>query len=288
MILLLDNHDSFVHNLARYFRLAGEPTRVIRSDAIDVAGCRDLAPTAIVLSPGPKRPEEAGCCIDVVRELSASLPILGVCLGHQAIGQALGAEVVAVPPVHGRGSRICHDHSEWFAGCPSPMLVGRYHSLAVLRSSLPADLIVAASTEPSFTEPTNDGPRIDGPTHPGERRFAKGADSGGTRGAGGEQPGAFDASDSAIVMAIRHRCRPLVGFQFHPESVLTPLGQRLIDNFVRLARAWSPESSRDRGQRPGDSSSFSSSSLSASSDAIAAAVNRSVATASSSSTQPIP
>ncbi|RPH80278.1 MAG: aminodeoxychorismate/anthranilate synthase component II [Planctomycetaceae bacterium] len=195
MILLLDNHDSFVHNLARYVRLAGEPTRVIRSDQIDVANCRALAPLAIILSPGPKRPEEAGCCVEVVRQLSPSIPILGVCLGHQAIGLALGGKIVRVPPMHGRGSDIRHDGSAWFADCPSPMPVGRYHSLAIRRSSLPPDLLVAATTVRT-------------------------------------------ADESPVVMAIRHCSRPLLGVQFHPESVLTPHGFTLINNFVRQARLW--------------------------------------------------
>jgi len=221
MILLLDNHDSFVHNLARYFRLAGERTQVVRSDAIDVAGCRALAPTAIVLSPGPKRPEEAGCCLAVVRELSATVPILGVCLGHQVIGQALGGEVIQVEPMHGRESHIRHDGSDCFAGCPSPMRVGRYHSLAVRRSSLPQDLIVTAVVAGTPV----DAARLNVPVDSDFVTDTSGSMT--TR----------TSQDGEIVMAVRHRTRPLVGFQFHPESVLTPLGQRLINNFVRFARS---------------------------------------------------
>ncbi|TVP95889.1 MAG: aminodeoxychorismate/anthranilate synthase component II [Planctomycetaceae bacterium] len=226
MILLLDNHDSFVHNLARYFRLAGERTQVVRSDAIDVAGCRALAPTAIVLSPGPKRPEEAGCCLDVVRDLSTTVPILGVCLGHQVIGQALGGEVVQVEPMHGRESHIRHDGSDCFAGCPNPMRVGRYHSLAVRRSSLPQDLIVSAVVA---TNQVDAGFVID--------TFIDKAGHMTTR----------TSQDGEIVMAVRHRTRPLVGFQFHPESVLTPLGQRLINHFVRFARSHAETAGRLAG-----------------------------------------
>ena len=192
MILLLDNHDSFVHNLARYIRLAGESTLVIRSDAIDAAGCRALNPTAIVLSPGPHRPENAGCCVEVVRRLATELPILGVCLGHQAIGYAFGAEVVRSEPMHGRASELEHDGQGLFDGCPNPLRVGRYHSLAIAAATLPSELCVTASTREAEGRP-------------------------------------------ATIMAIRHRTLPVCGVQFHPESVLTDAGDRLIGNFVAWA-----------------------------------------------------
>ncbi len=146
MILLLDNFDSFVHNLARYFRHLGCETKVVRSDSIDVQSCAALQPDAVVISPGPKRPEQAGCSIDVIRELSPEIPILGVCLGHQAIGVAFGGVVVRCGPVHGSASEITHDGQGLFAGCPSPMQVGRYHSLAIDPGHLPQQLLVTATT----------------------------------------------------------------------------------------------------------------------------------------------
>ncbi len=156
MILMLDNHDSFVHNLARYFRRLGETTEVIRSDAIDAAGCLAKAPLAIVISPGPKRPEEAGCSLAVIRELGPVVPILGVCLGHQAIGLAYGADVVRCEPCHGRGSVIDHDGTGLFERCRQRMIVGRYHSLAVAEPMLPECLRVTAWTAARG----DDSPRI--------------------------------------------------------------------------------------------------------------------------------
>lgn len=196
MILVLDNHDSFVHNLARYFRRSGEATRVVRSDAIDAAECAALQPLAIVLSPGPKRPEQAGCCVEVIKQLGPSVPMLGVCLGHQAIGHALGAKIDRVGPVHGSASEIMHDGQGLFSACPLPMRVGRYHSLAIDRTTIPDELLVTATT-------------------------------------------AGQAGEGDIVMAVQHRVWPLFGVQFHPESVLTVGGQRLVDNFLRIAQRWS-------------------------------------------------
>jgi anthranilate synthase/aminodeoxychorismate synthase-like glutamine amidotransferase len=154
MILLLDNHDSFVHNLARYFRRLGQETKVIRSDATDVQACAELRPLAIVISPGPRRPEEAGCSVDVIRKLGTRIPLLGVCLGHQAIGYAFGGNVVRCEGMHGRASEITHQASGVFEGCRSPMRVGRYHSLAIEAESLPRDLLVTAKTH------SIDGPEV--------------------------------------------------------------------------------------------------------------------------------
>lgn len=144
MILLLDNYDSFVHNLARYFRQLGCPTEVIRSDQIDVAGCEALAPDAVVISPGPRRPEDAGCSVEVIRGLSPRIPILGVCLGHQAIGVAFGSVVMKCGPMHGSSSLITHNEADLFAGCRAPLRVGRYHSLAVDPGHVSAELEVTA------------------------------------------------------------------------------------------------------------------------------------------------
>lgn len=148
MILLIDNYDSFVHNLARHFARLGQETLVVRNDAIDVAGVRSLGPQAVVLSPGPCTPAEAGCSLDLVRRLSGEVPILGVCLGHQTIGAALGGRIVGAPtPMHGRSSLITHEGDALFAGVPSPLRVGRYHSLIVDRATLPAELRVTAQSD---------------------------------------------------------------------------------------------------------------------------------------------
>jgi anthranilate synthase/aminodeoxychorismate synthase-like glutamine amidotransferase len=188
LLLLIDNYDSFVHNLARYFVRLGQETRVVRNDAVD---CREIAclrPAAIVISPGPCTPAEAGCSLAVVREFAGTVPILGVCLGHQTIGAALGGRVVrAIEPVHGRSSEMIHNRRGLFAGLPNPLTVGRYHSLVVEESSLPSDVEVTART--------SDG----------------------------------------IVMAIAHRTWPVVGVQFHPESILTDHGYEMLAGFLRLA-----------------------------------------------------
>lgn len=188
MILLIDNYDSFVHNLARYFQRLGQETRVVRNDAVDVQEIRRLQPDALVLSPGPCTPSEAGCSLDVVRELTGEFPILGVCLGHQTIAAALGGRVVrAKEPVHGRASLVQHDSQGLFSGLSSPLTVGRYHSLVVEEESLPPELGVTARTE------------------------------------------------EGVVMAIAHRQFPVLGVQFHPESILTDGGFEMLANFLRLA-----------------------------------------------------
>lgn len=145
MILLLDNYDSFVYNLDRYLQRLGHQTVVVRSDAISVDAIAKLAPNAIVISPGPKTPNEAGCSLETIRRLGPTIPLLGVCLGHQAIGQAFGGQVVrAKAPVHGRASRIHHSQSPLFHRIPTPYEVARYHSLIVERPSLPSCLKVTA------------------------------------------------------------------------------------------------------------------------------------------------
>jgi anthranilate synthase/aminodeoxychorismate synthase-like glutamine amidotransferase len=141
MILLIDNYDSFVHNLARYVRELGSDAVVRRNDELTLAEIETLAPSHIILSPGPCSPAEAGISTDVVRRFGPTIPILGVCLGHQCIGAAYGADIVrARRPVHGRTSSVAHDGSSLFTGLPSPLRVARYHSLVIARSSLPAAL----------------------------------------------------------------------------------------------------------------------------------------------------
>ena len=186
LILLLDNRDSFVHNLARYFRRLGLKTLVVRSDQIDLQACLKLAPDGIVISPGPKRPEDAGCSTEVIREFCLDVPILGVCLGHQAIGTAFGGRVIPCEPMHGMASQIRHDGQGIFANCPDVMTVGRYHSLAIDATCVPDDLIVTAMTA------------------------------------------------NGLVMGVQHRWRPVYGVQFHPESILSIDGRRIIENFADL------------------------------------------------------
>ena len=147
MILVLDNRDSFVHNLARYVRELGEEATVRRSDEMELAEVERMAPSHIVISPGPCTPAEAGISTDVVRRFGPTTPILGVCLGHQCIGAAFGGDVVrAGYPVHGKTSLITHDSSSIFAGLPSPIRVARYHSLVVAHETVPAELRVLATS----------------------------------------------------------------------------------------------------------------------------------------------
>lgn len=194
MILLVDNYDSFVYNLARYFERLGQATLVVRNDAVDAAGVRELAPAALVLSPGPCAPAQAGSSLDLVRDLHQELPILGVCLGHQTIAAALGGRIVpANEPVHGRASDIFHTGSGIFASLPNPLRACRYHSLVVEEATLPEALEATAHT-------------ADG-----------------------------------VVMALAHRGLPVVGVQFHPESVLTEHGYELLAGFLRLAGLSVPE-----------------------------------------------
>jgi anthranilate synthase component 2 len=148
MLLMIDNYDSFTYNLVQYFGELGEEVRVVRNDAIDVEGIAALAPARIVVSPGPCTPDEAGVSLAVIREFAGKLPILGVCLGHQAIGQAFGGRIVHAGLVmHGKTSRISHAGRGVFAGLPSPFLATRYHSLAIERASLPDCLEITAESE---------------------------------------------------------------------------------------------------------------------------------------------
>ena len=141
MILLIDNYDSFVYNLDRYLQRLGQTTLVVRSDAITVDAVSRLPLDAIVISPGPKAPDQAGCSMEIVRRMSEQTPILGVCLGHQAIGQAFGGRIIrAHAPMHGKSCMIQHDGSALFAGIPTRFQVGRYHSLVIEPTSLPDSL----------------------------------------------------------------------------------------------------------------------------------------------------
>jgi anthranilate synthase/aminodeoxychorismate synthase-like glutamine amidotransferase len=148
MILLIDNYDSFAHNLARYFERLGQMVRVVRNDAVNAAAVRDMRPAGVVLSPGPCTPREAGASLEIVRTLHTDVPMLGVCLGHQVIAEALGGEIGRAPtPIHGQISPISHDGAGLFAGLPSPLNVARYHSLIAEPEALPADLRATAWTE---------------------------------------------------------------------------------------------------------------------------------------------
>lgn len=146
-ILLLDNYDSFVHNLARYFRRLGCDTNVVRSDQINVQEVIGLGVDGVVISPGPHGPADAGCSVELIKNAPSKLPILGVCLGHQSIGAAFGGRISQCDPMHGMASSITHDGMGVFAGCPSPMKVGRYHSLALEQDSVPNELLVTARSE---------------------------------------------------------------------------------------------------------------------------------------------
>jgi len=190
MILVIDNYDSFVHNLARYVREASYDVKVIRNDAASVDELLRLEPDAVIISPGPKAPAEAGVSLDLIRNLRPGTPLLGVCLGHQCIVESFGGRTIrSIEPLHGEASAIRHDGCGVFAEIPSPMLAGRYHSLVA--------------------ELADDGP-LD----------------------------ACAFSEAGEVMAVRHRGAPWHGVQFHPESLLTPDGRKLMGNFLSEIKEW--------------------------------------------------
>lgn len=189
MILVIDNYDSFVWNLVQYLGEMGEELRVFRNDKITLSQIEELNPERIVLSPGPGRPEEAGICNLLIERFSPSLPILGVCLGHQCIGQVFGAKIVRAKRImHGKTSLIYHWGKDIYRGVENPFEATRYHSLIIKENTLPPSLLRCAWTE------------------------------------------------EGEIMGIRHRDFPVIGVQFHPESILTQVGKKILRNFLKLKR----------------------------------------------------
>jgi anthranilate synthase/aminodeoxychorismate synthase-like glutamine amidotransferase len=187
-VLVVDHYDSFVYNLVQLVESLGFTTEVVRSDAEPAGRLVSRRPDAVILSPGPGRPEEAGCFVELLAALPDETPVLGVCLGHQALGAAFGGTIDRAPePVHGKTSAIRHDGTGLFEGVPVPFEAGRYHSLVIRDDAVPPSLEVTATT------------------------------------------------DDGLVMAVRHRTLPRFGVQFHPESILTPNGPRIVENFLALA-----------------------------------------------------
>jgi len=190
-LLVIDNYDSFTYNLVQYLGELGAEVIVRRNDAVTIDEVAAARPRAVVISPGPGTPDQAGICTDLIRSLGPALPIMGVCLGHQCIGQAYGGKVTrAARIMHGKVSPVFHDGRSLFRGLPSPMEATRYHSLIVERQTLPGALELTAWTE--------DG----------------------------------------VIMGLRHVEHPVTGVQFHPESILTSSGRRLLANFLDDADAW--------------------------------------------------
>jgi anthranilate synthase/aminodeoxychorismate synthase-like glutamine amidotransferase len=192
MVFVLDNYDSFTYNLVQYVGELGAEVEVRRNDQVTVAEVEAMHPERILISPGPCTPREAGISIDLIRHFTGKVPVLGVCLGHQAIGDAFGGKVIRAPHLmHGKTSEVQHDGKTIFSGIASPMTSTRYHSLIVREEDLPKDLEVSAWT----TE--KDGSRT--------------------------------------IMGVRHKKFPVEGVQFHPESVLTESGKKLVENFLKTA-----------------------------------------------------
>lgn len=215
MHLLIDNYDSFTYNVVQSLEVLGETTLVRRNDAIDLAEIEALDPEAIILSPGPCTPQEAGICVDAVKTFAGRKPILGICLGHQCIAAAFGGRVAKADiPRHGKASSIRHSGAGIFEGVPQDTVVGRYHSLVV--ETMPDGFETTAITAATAT--------------------ATGA--AGTSGvAGSADPRVHNVPRSEVIMAIEHRLRPVVGVQFHPESIITVDGMTMLANFARTARS---------------------------------------------------
>ncbi|HYU01372.1 MAG TPA: aminodeoxychorismate/anthranilate synthase component II [Gemmatimonadales bacterium] len=194
MLFVLDNYDSFTYNLVQLFGELGQEPVVYRNDALTVEEVLALKPRAAVLSPGPCTPRDAGILVPLVRALAGKIPVLGVCLGHQAIGEAFGGRVVRADRLmHGKTCPVLHEADELFEGIPSPVTGMRYHSLVVEPASLPQDLVITAWSA--------------------------------------------DRPKDAEIMAMKHRKYPIYGVQFHPESIGTEHGKRLLENFLGVARA---------------------------------------------------
>ncbi len=193
MLFVLDNYDSFTYNLVQLFGELGQEPVVYRNDALTVEEVLALKPRAAVLSPGPCTPRDAGILVPLVRALAGKIPVLGVCLGHQAIGEAFGGRVVRADRLmHGKTCPVLHEADELFEGIPSPVTGMRYHSLVVEPASLPQDLVITAWSA--------------------------------------------DRPKDAEIMAMKHRSHPIYGVQFHPESIGTEHGKRLLENFLGVAR----------------------------------------------------
>jgi anthranilate synthase/aminodeoxychorismate synthase-like glutamine amidotransferase len=191
MIFVLDNYDSFTYNLVQYLGELGEEVVVQRNDQVTVRQVQAMRPEQILISPGPCRPSEAGISVELIKQTAGKIPILGVCLGHQAIGAAFGGQIVRAPKLmHGKTSEIVHDNKTIFQGMPMPLTATRYHSLVVQKEGLPSELEISAWTS--------------------------------------------DGNGSRTIMGLRHKQFPVEGVQFHPESVLTTEGRRLIRNFLQL------------------------------------------------------
>jgi len=194
MILMIDNYDSFTYNLVQYLGELGADVKTVRNDAITTAEIRELKPKGIVISPGPCTPDDAGISLDVVAELGGLFPILGVCLGHQCIGQVFGGRVVRAEKImHGKTSLMHHHGEGVFAGLPQPFEATRYHSLVLQKDAIPECLQVTAWTE-----------QADG--------------------------------EIEEIMGLKHESLPIEGVQFHPESILTPCGHDLLQNFINTTR----------------------------------------------------
>jgi anthranilate synthase/aminodeoxychorismate synthase-like glutamine amidotransferase len=188
MVLVIDNYDSFTYNLVQYLGELGATVVVRRNDQATLDQLRRMEHSRVVISPGPGRPEQAGVTLDVIKEFGSRMPVLGVCLGHQAIGLAFGGDVVRAPlPIHGKTSIVEHNSQGIFAGLTASFQAGRYHSLIVDEKTLPGDLEVTARTK-----------------------------------------------EDGLVMGLRHRALPIHGVQFHPESVLTNEGRRILRNFLEM------------------------------------------------------
>ena len=197
MLLVIDNYDSFTWNLVHYLGELGAEPHVVRNDKISADEALARRPEAIVLSPGPCTPNEAGICLELIEKAAGSVPIFGVCLGHQAIGQAYGGEVVRAPKLmHGKLSTILHEGDGVFHGINGPFAATRYHSLTIRPESMPDDLVPTAHTE--------DG----------------------------------------VVMGVRHRSDPVHGVQFHPESIASEHGHRILQNFLEIAAAFNSRAGR--------------------------------------------